>query len=222
MEKENLFVPFHEKEAPHGRSVYRTMDCGSCASPRSVPAASRADPAPLRARTGSRTLVGCKSGYAAFVKRTRLIRPSCWGARRALTRRSPAIPEKSRPRFSASADAPPAHLQRVPGPKTILSFLQDDPEMQALKVPLPRSTRIIWKILRKHDRILSCSVRRSEALERPDPLIHWQIDFKDASTVPADPFGKQSHVIEILNIVAVGTSMVLESHVQPASTRRRL
>ena len=36
---------------------------------------------------------------------------------------------------------------------------------------------------------------------------------KDASTVPADPFGKQLHVVEILNIVDVGTSMVLDSHV---------
>jgi hypothetical protein len=56
-------------------------------------------------------------------------------------------------------------------------------------------------------------VRRPEAQERPDPLVHWQIDFKDASSVPADPFGKQQHVVEILNVVDVGTSMVLDSHV---------
>lgn len=41
----------------------------------------------------------------------------------------------------------------------------------------------------------------------------FQIDFKDASTVPADPYGKQQHVVEILNSVDVGTSMVLASHV---------
>jgi hypothetical protein len=28
-----------------------------------------------------------------------------------------------------------------------------------------------------------------EPLERPDPLQEWQVDFKDASSVPADPQG---------------------------------
>jgi hypothetical protein len=41
----------------------------------------------------------------------------------------------------------------------------------------------------------------------------WQIDFKDASTVPADPYGKQQHVVEILNVVDMGTSIVVAAHV---------
>jgi hypothetical protein len=41
----------------------------------------------------------------------------------------------------------------------------------------------------------------------------WQIDFKDASTVPADPYGKQQHVVEILNVVDMGTSLVVAAHV---------
>ena len=41
----------------------------------------------------------------------------------------------------------------------------------------------------------------------------WQIDFKDASSVPADPYGKQQHVVEILNVVDMGTSMVVAAHV---------
>jgi hypothetical protein len=36
---------------------------------------------------------------------------------------------------------------------------------------------------------------------------------KDASTVPADPFGKRQHVVEILNVVDMGTSIVLASEV---------
>jgi len=50
-------------------------------------------------------------------------------------------------------------------------------------------------------------------MERPAPLSAWQIDFKDASTVPADPYGKQQHVVEILNVVDMGTSIVLASEV---------
>jgi hypothetical protein len=29
-------------------------------------------------------------------------------------------------------------------------------------------------------------------------MTEWQLDFKDASTVPADPDGKQGHVVEVL------------------------
>ena len=35
----------------------------------------------------------------------------------------------------------------------------------------------------------------------------------DASTVPADPYGKQQHVVEILNVVDMGTSILVASHV---------
>jgi transposase InsO family protein len=125
----------------------------------------------------------------------------------------PAYPTEVETKVLSIRDEPPAHLQRIPGPKAILYFLHHDPELQALALPLPRSTRTIWKILRKHDRLLSRSPHQPEELERPAPLIHWQIDFKDASTVPADPYGKQQHVVEILNVVDVGTSMVLDSHV---------
>jgi hypothetical protein len=36
---------------------------------------------------------------------------------------------------------------------------------------------------------------------------------KDASTVPADPYGKRQHVVEILNVVDMATSIVLASEV---------
>lgn len=46
-------------------------------------------------------------------------------------------------------------------------------------------------------------------VERPGPLESWQLDFKDAATVPPDPEGKQQHVVETLDIVDVGTSLAL-------------
>jgi len=42
---------------------------------------------------------------------------------------------------------------------------------------------------------------------------YWQIDFKDASSVPAEMEGKQRHVVETLNIIDVGTSVLLAAHV---------
>ena len=49
-------------------------------------------------------------------------------------------------------------------------------------------------------------------MKRPAPMTAWQIDFKDASTVPADPDSKQQHVVEILNVVDMGTSIVVAAH----------
>ena len=111
-------------------------------------------------------------------------------------------------------DAPPAHLQRVPGPKAILYFLAQDPELQSLGLRLPRSTRTVWQILRQHGRIASPSERRHTPVERPEPLTSWQLDFKDVSTVPPESDGKQQHVVEVLNTVDTGTSMLLNAQVR--------
>jgi hypothetical protein len=51
-------------------------------------------------------------------------------------------------------------------------------------------------------------------VERPEPMRNWQIDFKDVSSVPADPDGKQQHVVETLNVVDVGTSILVEAVVR--------
>ena len=47
---------------------------------------------------------------------------------------------------------------------------------------------------------------------------HWQLDCKDASTVPADPQGKQQPVVETLNVIDVGTSVLLVAHIAPDFT----
>jgi hypothetical protein len=53
--------------------------------------------------------------------------------------------------------------------------------------------------------------RTHHPLERPAPGSHWQLDFKDASTVPPDPDGKQQHVVEVLNTVDASTSSLLNA-----------
>jgi transposase InsO family protein len=116
-------------------------------------------------------------------------------------------------RILAIRENPPEHLQRVPGPKAILYYLARDAEVLEHAVPLPRSTRTIWKVLRRHGCIVRPVRLPPQPMERPAPLSAWQIDFKDASTVPADPYGKRQHVVEILNVVDMGTSIVLASEV---------
>jgi hypothetical protein len=46
----------------------------------------------------------------------------------------------------------------------------------------------------------------------------WQLDFKDVSSVPADPDGKRAHVVEVLDTVDSGTSILLNAHVRPDFT----
>jgi len=48
--------------------------------------------------------------------------------------------------------------------------------------------------------------------------MEWGMDFHDVSTVPADPLGKQQHVVEILNFVDHGTSAVVASEPGDAYT----
>ena len=108
-------------------------------------------------------------------------------------------------------DHPPRKLGRTPGPLTILYYLQQDVQLQQAGLRLPRSTRTVWKILDRHHRILRPGPREHEREERPEPGVEWGMDFHDVSTVPADPQGKQQHVVEILNLVDHGSSAVVAS-----------
>jgi hypothetical protein len=114
--------------------------------------------------------------------------------------------------------APPAPLNRIPGPKTIRYYLEHDPELRAQGVRLPRSTRTIWRILRAHGRIAPPRRREHQPVVRPDPLTVWHLDFKDVSSVPANPDGKQQHVVEVLDTVDCGTSLLLHAQVRPDFT----
>jgi len=109
-------------------------------------------------------------------------------------------------------DEPPEGLRRTPGPKALLYYLPRDEQMQGER--LPRSSRTIYRILQQAGRIARRRSHEQEPLERPAPMSQWQLDFKDASTVPADPFGKQQHVVEVLNVIDEGTSVLVEAQVR--------
>src|SRR5262249_17355429 len=88
-------------------------------------------------------------------------------------------------------------------------YLHRQEDLLAQGLRLPRSTRTIWRILTQQDRIVHGPRREHVPVERPDPLESWQLDFKDADSVPPDPEGKQQHVVETFDIVDTGTSIAL-------------
>jgi hypothetical protein len=136
---------------------------------------------------------------------------------RARIRPPPAIPGLAVERVLAIRDDPPAGLRRVPGPRTILYFLEQDPDLRAAGVAPPRSTATVWRVLVRHGRILRRRPAAHEPLERPPPLTSWQLDFKDVPTVPDDrdgPTGKRQHVVEALNCVDCGTSLLVAAQVR--------
>ncbi len=110
-------------------------------------------------------------------------------------------------------DQPPEGLRRVPGKVPIHYYLERDPVLRFFQWPVP-SCKTIYRLLKATDRIASRSKPVHQPLERPAPLTCWQIDFKDIASVPADPLGKRQQVIETLNIIDMGTSVLLDAHVR--------
>lgn len=135
----------------------------------------------------------------------------CFAVARARVRPPPRLSEAVVARILEIRDLPPHNLGRIPGPKAILHYLGQDATTTLAGERLPRSTRTIWLILRQHQRILLEPRRTRRPTERPEPLSDWQLDFKDASTVPAQVDGKQQHVVETLDIVDEGTSLLLKA-----------
>ncbi len=111
-------------------------------------------------------------------------------------------------------DQPPEGLQRTPGPKAILYYLPRDAELVACGERLPRSSSTVYRILCQAGRIHHRLPALHDPLERPAPMSQWQLDFKDASTVQAEPDGKQQHAVEVLNTIDVGTSVLVAAQVR--------
>jgi hypothetical protein len=111
-------------------------------------------------------------------------------------------------------DQPPEGLGRTPGPKALLYYLPRDAELAASGERLPRSSRTIYRLLQQAGRIRRPLPHLAEPTERPAPMSQWQLDFKDASTVPAEVDGKRQHVVEVLNTVDMGTSVLVEAQVR--------
>lgn len=87
-----------------------------------------------------------------------------------------------------------AKYGRVVGPKTILYHLSKDTTLWALGYYVPRSVTTIWKILKDAGRIPK-RVREHHALELPQPMEVWEIDF-----------GQLGNQFEFFPVIDRGTS----------------
>ena len=85
---------------------------------------------------------------------------------------------------------------RTPGPRTILYYLKRDADLQAQGLVPPHAR--VFKILHKLGFILDPSERTHKPLEPRDPLQEIQMDFKHATTVPANSEGKRQHVLNFV------------------------
>ncbi len=136
---------------------------------------------------------------------------------RSRARHTPPVSIASQPavvqRILEMRTDPPEHLQRIPGPEAILSYVHRDPALQSAGVRLPRSQTPIWKILRQFGCIEAKGRRKPKPSEPRQPGEEVQFDLKEAGSVPADPEGKRQHVMEIANFVDAGTSIWLHREV---------
>ncbi|HEX2915405.1 MAG TPA: integrase core domain-containing protein [Chloroflexia bacterium] len=128
-------------------------------------------------------------------------------------RKTPPPPSKVTPlvveRILAIRDHPPDQLGRTPGPRTIAYYLARDPILKEQGITPPTSTATIYAVLLKYGKLGRARPPSHKPLELPPPLTSWQIDFKDSVTVKVGPEGKRAHFVEILNIVDVGTSLLV-------------
>ena len=160
---------------------------------------------PTRAQATGRAVAWVKKWKARF-RNTANPADAVWGR---------SHPPALGPRVSAAVvaqllamrAAPPAHLQRTPGPQTILSYLPRTPGLEGER--LPRSRRTIWKLLRALDRSARHPRRLHHPQERPEPLVELQLDFKDVVQVEPLASATQAHAVEVCDAVDVGTSLWL-------------
>ena len=91
---------------------------------------------------------------------------------------------------------------RVVGAKTIAYHLHKDDLLKQQGVFVPRSPRVIWRILKAAGRIPT-RIREHHPFERPEPMHHWEMDF-----------GQLGDEVEFLTVVDRGTSILVDTQTQ--------
>lgn len=111
----------------------------------------------------------------------------------------------------AIRDDPPEGLNRTPGPVAIKYYLPRDKNLAGKGYHLPTSTSTLWRILDQNGRILRPMPHAHEPVSRAEPLQAWQMDFKDVTTVKGENDDKHLHLVETLDVVDSGTSILLDN-----------
>ena len=106
---------------------------------------------------------------------------------------------------------PPAELNRVPGPRTLAYYLAIDPALKEQAIEPFHSTSTIYKWLVRLGCYTRPALKKAQPFERVEPLESIAIDFKDSSSVELEPDSKKQHLVEVLNFIDEGTSVLWEA-----------
>jgi transposase InsO family protein len=107
----------------------------------------------------------------------------------------------------------PEQLHRVPGPRTIRTYLQKQVHAGE-ETYRPPASSTIYRYLRLFEYIVPKQKPHREPMDPVAPLAQWQIDFKEVSSAEAIPEGKQQHRLEIFNVIDQGSSFWLHAEVR--------
>src|SRR5262249_13354600 len=102
---------------------------------------------------------------------------------------------------------------RTVGARTIAAYLKR--EATQWEGVVPASSATIWRILRRRQYILEPTPRDKHPLKRPEPGVHWEIDFCTAARVSPEAPDKAQNGLEVFNVVDRGSSASLDS--QPSA-----
>ena len=102
---------------------------------------------------------------------------------------------------------------RTVGPRTIAAYLKH--HAAEGRVGGPTSSATIWRILRKRQYILDPVRHDPQPVKRPEPGVHWEIDFCTAAKVSPEAPNKQQHGLEVLSVIDRGSSACMDS--QPSA-----
>jgi len=102
---------------------------------------------------------------------------------------------------------------RKVGARTIALYLKREAAQWAEGVPASNAT--IWRILRRRQYIFVPVQREKQPFKRPEPGVHWEIDFCTAAKVSPEAPDKQQNGLEVFNVVDRGSSASIDS--QPSA-----
>ncbi|MBM7846414.1 integrase core domain-containing protein [Herpetosiphon giganteus] len=102
-------------------------------------------------------------------------------------------------------------FHRTVGAKTIIAYLQRDPDLANDRIP--RSPTTINRILRDHQLLFDPPTRQRQPRTPCPPMQEIEIDFTDVTSIPPDPDGKRQHAAEAFMWVDAGTSIPVAARI---------
>lgn len=107
-------------------------------------------------------------------------------------------------------DSLPEHYHRRAGAELILYHLHRDERLKAGGYWLPRSSKTIRRILKAHGRIQPKTVIVHVPIERPAPMVEWELDFAETRQVGGE------NGAEFLVVIDRGSSILVHTEAKSA------